>query len=147
MKKIKSKPSIEFFVPEKSEQVKLEMATNTISAGFPSPAEDYVDKKLDLNEHLIKHPSATFFVKVKGHSMINAGINDNDVLIVDRSLEPVSGSVVIGVLNGEFTVKRISKQGKRFFLLPENEKFKPVELTEEMDFKVWGVVIYSIHKV
>jgi DNA polymerase V len=144
---IKQKPSLEFFRPDKGRSLKLEFFTNTISAGFPSPAEDFIDRKLDLNEYLIKNPSATFLVKVNGNSMINAGINNGDILIVDRSLEPTDGKIVIGVINGEFTVKRIFKKGKKFFLQPENEKFKAIEIHEDMDFKIWGVVAYTIHKL
>jgi DNA polymerase V len=144
---IKQKPVLEFFVPDKSTPFLLKLFTNTISAGFPSPAEDFIDRKLDLNEYLIKNPSATFLVKVNGNSMINAGINDGDILIVDRSLEPKDGKIVIGIINGEFTVKRIFKKGKKFFLQPENEKFKAIEINEDMDFKIWGVVAYTIHKL
>ncbi len=137
---------LEFFKPDKSKTLLLKLFTNTISAGFPSPAEDFLDKKLDLNEYLIKNPSATFLVRVNGNSMIDAGIFNGDILIVDRSVEATNGRIVIGVINGEFTVKRIIKSGKKVFLKPENEKFKPIELTEDMDFKIWGVVIYTIHK-
>lgn len=150
MKKIqgsKHLPALEFFLPEKNKSITLDLYTNTISAGFPSPAEDFIDKKLDLNEYLIKNPSATFLVKVNGNSMINAGISNGDILIIDRSIEPSDGKVVIGVINGEFTVKRILKKGKKIFLKPENENFKPIEITEEMDFKIWGVVAYTIHKL
>jgi DNA polymerase V len=118
-----------------------------ISAGFPSPAEDYIDKNLDLNEHLIKHPSATFFVRVEGDSMINAGIHSGDILIVDRALEPADNKIIIAVLNGELTVKRVNKVGDRLYLVPENDDFKPIEVTEEMDFHIWGVVTHVIHSV
>jgi DNA polymerase V len=146
-KKKEQPPELDFFLPEKGKALKLDLYTNTISAGFPSPAEDYLDKKLDLNDYLIRNPSATFFVKVNGNSMVNAGIHNGDILIVDRSVEAADGRVVIGVINGEFTVKRIRKKGKRLFLEPENESFKPIEVTEEMDFKTWGVVVYTIHKL
>jgi len=146
-KSIKQIKALEFFKPDKSKTLLLKLFTNTISAGFPSPADDFIDKKLDLNEYLIKNSSATFLVKVNGNSMINAGINNGDILIVDRSLEPTNGKVVIGVINGEFTVKRILKKGKKIFLSPENEKFKPIEINEDMDFKIWGVVVYTIHKL
>ncbi len=118
-----------------------------ISAGFPSPGEDYVDKKLDLNEHLIKHPAATFFVRVEGDSMINAGIHDADLLIVDRSIEPLDRKIVIAVINGEMTVKRIRKQNDKLYLMPENNNFKYLEITSDSEFQVWGVVIYVIHEV
>jgi DNA polymerase V len=118
-----------------------------VSAGFPSPADDLIDKKLDLNEALIAHPAATFFVRVQGESMKDAGILDDDLLVVDRSLTPKNGQVVVAVINGEFTVKKIKKDKNRLFLIPENKKFSPLEITEEMDFMIWGVVTYAIHSL
>jgi len=118
-----------------------------ISAGFASPADDYIDKKLDLNEYLIHHPSATFFVRVEGDSMINAGINNNDLLIVDRALQAVSGKIIIAIVNGEFTVKRLLMQDEKFFLVPENPNYPILEIKEGMSFEVWGVVTNVIHSV
>lgn len=122
-------------------------AYSGVAAGFPSPADDFLEDKLDLNERFIKHPAATFFVRVAGHSMIKAGINSGDLLIVDRSLEAKSGSIVVAVLNGDFTVKRISKRGERVFLIPENSNFNPIEITDESNFQVWGVVTNVIRTV
>jgi len=116
-----------------------------VAAGFPSPAEDYIEGKLDLNKHLIKHPAATFFVKVAGDSMIDAGIHPGDILIVDRSLEPADKKVVIAVINGELTVKRIRMKKGRIYLMPENEYYKPIEIEKEMNFDIWGVVTNVIH--
>lgn len=116
-----------------------------VTAGFPSPADDFMEKKIDLNEHCIRHPAATFFVRVTGQSMKGVGINTGDILVVDRSLTVKDKSVVLAVLNGEFTVKHVEKQGKRLFLLPANPLFQPIEVTEEMDFEVWGVVTKVIH--
>lgn len=118
---------------------------HTISAGFPSPAEDGSEERQDLNELLIKHPSATFFLKVSGVSMIKAGIHHNDILIVDRSLEPSHGKVVIASVNGELTVKRLHIEGKKIQLVPENEGYPSIEISEDMDLHVWGVVTYVIH--
>ena len=118
-----------------------------VSAGFPSPAEDFLEPTLDLNKYLIHNPPATFCVKVNGNSMKGERINSGDILIVDRSLEPKNNTIVLAVLDGEFTVKRIQKRGSQLFLKPENETFKPIEITEEIDFKVWGVVTHIIHKV
>lgn len=118
-----------------------------VSAGFPSPADDYIDKKLDLNEYLIRHPAATFFVRVAGDSMIGAGIRSGDLLIVDRALEATDHKIVIAALNGELTVKRIQKKKGKFFLVPENSHFEPIEITPEMNFEVWGVVTYVIHSL
>lgn len=125
----------------------LPIFTAPVSAGFPSPADDYIEKKLDLNEELIKHPAGTFFVRVQGDSMKDAGILNGDLLIVDRSLTPKEGQVIVAVLNGEFTVKRIKRIQKKLFLLPENENYKPIEIIEGMDFRIWGVVTYAIHPV
>jgi DNA polymerase V len=128
-----------------STKLKLPLYLAKIQAGFPSPAEDYIDRKLDLNEHLVKHPSATFFVKVQGDSMINAGIHSGDTLIVDRSLEPADKKIVIAVINGDMTVKRIKKLKGRLYLMPENDAFKPLEITEGSDFQIWGIVTSVIH--
>ncbi len=116
-----------------------------VAAGFPSPADDYIEQQLDLNRHLIKHPAATFFVRVKGDSMIEAGIHSGDILIVDRALEAVDGKVVIAVIDGELTVKRVRLRGEKLYLVPENHEFSPTEITPAMDFTVWGVVVYVIH--
>lgn len=118
-----------------------------IPAGFPSPADDYIENSLDLNEYLIKHPAATFFVKVTGDSMTGAGINSGDILIVDRSVTAVNGSVIVAVLNGEFTVKRFFRDGPVIQLSPENPAYKPIEVKTGSDFEVWGVVMHAIHTV
>tara|TARA_B100000683_G_scaffold64516_1_gene62928 strand:+ start:630 stop:1079 length:450 start_codon:yes stop_codon:yes gene_type:complete len=120
---------------------------SNVPAGFPSPAEDFMDLDLNLQAYLVQHPSATFCVRVTGDSMQNAGIFSGDVMVVDRALEPKNNTIVLAVLDGEFTVKRIQKKGNQLFLKPENQTFKPIEITEEMDFKVWGVVTHIIHKV
>lgn len=116
-----------------------------VAAGFPSPAEDYVEGSLDLNTYLIKHPSATFFVRVTGDSMIGAGIHPDDLLIVDRALEPVDRKVVIAVVDGNLTVKRFRLRGGRVFLEAENDAYPPQEMKGEMGFQVWGVVTSVIH--
>jgi DNA polymerase V len=120
---------------------------SNVSAGFPSPAEDFMELDLNLQEYLVQHPSATFCVKVTGDSMQNAGIFSGDIMVVDRALEPKNKTIVLAVLDGEFTVKRIHKKGDLLFLNPENDNFKPIEITQEMNFKVWGVVTHIIHKV
>lgn len=126
--------------------MKLPLFAVPVKAGFPSPAEDYLEQNLDLNEHLIQHPAATFFVRVDGESMKGAGIHKDDILIVDRSLEPTNGKIVIAVINGEFTVKRIRLHQDKVFLEPENPQFSPIEINPNWDFQVWGVVTYVIHK-
>ena len=119
----------------------------TISAGFPSPADDYIDRRLDLNELLVRHPAATFFVKVSGDSMTGAGISSGDILIVDRAETPGTGSIIIAALNGELTVKRLVRDGDALLLAPENSAYRPIGITPEMDFQVWGVVIHVIRTV
>ena len=116
-----------------------------VSAGFPSPADDYLDRKLDLNEHLVKNPASTFFVRVAGDSMTGAGINDNDILVVDRSLEPSSNNIVIAIVNGELTVKRLLKTRGSCCLVAENPDYPPMEIDGETPLEIWGVAIYAIH--
>jgi DNA polymerase V len=126
---------------------KLPLYLNKISAGFPSPAEDYIADRLSLNEFLIKHPAATFLVRATGHSMLGAGIHDNDVLIVDRSIKPTHGKIVIAAVDGQLTVKRLHQEGNRLILMPENPKFEPIEIKDGNEVMIWGVVIHVIHSV
>lgn len=123
------------------------LSLSLVSAGFPSPAEDWKEDDLDLNSFLVKRPTSTFYVRVKGDSMIQAGIFEGDVLIVDRAIKPSNRKVVIAVLNTEFTVKRLQKEGDVIRLLPENPAYPPIEITSEMDFQIWGVVTACIHKL
>jgi len=138
---------LEFYSPKIYDQRNLNMYSHNVPAGFPSPAEDFLEKRLDLNEYLIKNKSATFLIKVNGDSMVNAGIFDGDILVIDRSVEPCDNKIVLGILNGEFTVKRIKTKGKKLLLIPESENYSPIEVTNEMEFQIWGVVTYAIHKI
>ncbi len=138
---------IEIFQADITHHQELPLYLSQIKAGFPSAADDYLDKNLDLNEHLIKHPASTFFVKVKGDSMIGAGIHSGDMLIVDRSQEAKHGKIVVAIINGEFTVKRLQKKKETVYLLPENPNYKPIEVVKGMDFEIWGVVLHVIHSV
>ena len=131
---------------EQRTRIELPLFTVRIPAGFPSPGDDYIDGKLDLNEHLIKHPSATFFMKVQGDSMIDAGISDGDLLIVDRALEATDNSIVVALIDGEFMVKRIRIKNGIYYLVPENSHYHQREVKQCMNFQVWGGVIYVIHK-
>jgi len=121
--------------------------SDKVSAGFPSPAEDYVEGQLDLNKHLVEHPAATYFVRVTGDSMVEAGIHSGDLLIVDRSLEPRDKDVVIANVNGELTVKRIRIKSGKVTLMPENENYQPRQVNSEMEFEVWGVVKHVLHSL
>ena len=132
------------FLIRKKRQV-LPLFLVKLAAGFPSPAEEFLDKPIDLNEHLAPHPASTFYVRVAGDSMHDAGIRSGDLLIVDRSLPVRNDAVVVAVLNGEFTVKYLRKDGHRLFLLPANQDYTPIEVTEDMDFTVWGVATSVIH--
>jgi len=137
----------EFFQIKSQLTLPLPLYLSQVSAGFPSPADDYVERTLDLNQHLIEHPAATYFVKASGNSMINAGIHSGDILIVDRSLTPKDKSIVIAALNGELTVKRLRKIKGKIQLLAENDQYQPIEIEEESHLEIWGVVIYVIHSL
>lgn len=125
----------------------LPMFLQPVKAGFPSPAEDFLDNKLDLNEFLIKHPAATFFLRVSTDSMKNAGIYMGDVLIVDRSLEPANNAIVVVAFDGELLIKRITFEKGGVKLLSENPHFATISITEDQQFQVWGVVTSVIHKI
>lgn len=127
--------------------VKLPLYLSKVSAGFPSPAEDDLAEKLDLNEYLVKHPSSTFLVRANGDSMINVGIYENDILVVDRSLTPSDGKIVIVAIDGQLTVKRLKKKNDKILLLAENPAYPPIEIHEENEFYIWGVVTNVIHSV
>ena len=136
------RPTSDLLPPEHKNVVLL--MTSSISAGFPSPADDYVEQALDLNKFLITRPSATFMAWVKGDSMVGAGIFNKDLLVIDKSMEPKNNSIVLAHLNGDFTLKRFVKLNGCIFLYPENPKYKPIQISEEMDFRVWGVLKHSI---
>ena len=122
----------------------LPLYGSRVAAGFPSPADDHLEKPLDLNEHLVRHPAATYFVRVEGDSMDGAGIRNGDILVVDRALEPRSGSIVVAVVNGELTVKRLDIRDRRLWLVPENPAYAPIEIREGTELAIWGVVAHAI---
>ncbi len=121
----------------------------TVAAGFPSPAENYIEEKLNLDKHLIKNKESTFFVRVSGDSMINVGIFDNDILVVDRSLIPVRQSIVIASIDGELVVKKLVKDKikKDFYLKSENKNYPDIRLNSNSDTVIWGIVTYTIHSL
>ena len=123
----------------------LPLAAEQVAAGFPSPAEDYVDVGIDLNDQLIRHPTSTFFLRVSGDSMTGAGIHDGDLLVVDRSLNPRPGRVVVAVLDGGFTLKRLVRHHGRLRLEAANPDYPPLELQTCGDVQIWGVAIHVIH--
>ena len=144
--RIHAGPVLDFFTPDFTTPLELPLAGTAIAAGFPSPAEEYVEIALDLNKELIKHPAATFYARVKGDSMVDAGIHDGDLLVIDKALEPKEGTVAVCYLDGEFTVKRLAVREECVYLMPANAEFKPIRITEENEFLVWGIVAYVIHK-
>ena len=119
---------------------------STIAAGFPSPCQDYMEGSIDFNKELIKHPSATFCARVAGNSMIDEGIEDGDILVVDRSLHPADRKIVVSFIDGEFTLKRLSIRADGIWLCPANMKYNPIKIEEENNFQIWGVVTYVIKK-
>lgn len=139
--------NIDFYTADTSTELALPFVSNGIVAGFPSPADDYIDLALDLNKELVKNPNATFYGRVKGNSMINAGIIEGDVLIIDKSIEPKDGAIAVCYIDGEFTVKKIKLFIDGCYLMPANENFKPIKVTSENDFIVWGIVTYVIKKM
>ena len=128
-----------------TKKFKIPLLTDSVSAGFPSPADDYTDENIDLNEHLISNPFSTFFLRVKGDSMINAGIKDKDLIIVDKSLIAKPGNIVIAMIDGEFTIKRLSIKSDELYLKAENHNYPNFSFKNHIDVQIWGVVIYSIH--
>ena len=141
-----ARPALVFVTPSLSNPAVIPYFMQGISAGFPSPADDYLQKNLNLHEHLIKHPAATFFAHVQGDSMKDANLSDGDLLIIDKAETPRHKSIVVAILNGEFLVKRLHKRNGELRLLPENKAYPVIEITEGMDFEIWGVVSHIIHK-
>ena len=127
-------------------EVSIGSGISFISAGFPSPAEDFTELSISLDKHLIQNPAATFMAYANGDSMLHAGIHHGDILIIDRSLSARNGDIIIAVLHGEFTIKQLSIINNTFFLLPKSPKYSPIKISDDMDFEVWGIVSYSIRK-
>ena len=125
----------------------IPLTTATVSAGVPSPAEDYTELGIDINKYLIKNPISTFFLRVSGNSMNNAGIYNNDLLIIDRSINPNPGHIVVALLDGEFTLKRLIKEEDNYYLKADKENYPAINLFEYIDIQIWGVAIYSIHEL
>ena len=144
---MKEKKTLNFFVPKVDNGIGQWLAGERISAGFPSPADDFKEIRISLDKELVKNKEATFYARVSGDSMVGAGLNNGDLLVIDRSKNPENGKIAICLLDGDFTVKRIKKEKNKFYLIPENKKYKPIELKEENELIVWGVVEYVIKKV
>ncbi len=135
---------LDIFRPDLGTSLHLPYADMGIQAGFPSPAQDYLNESIDLNHEIIRHPASTFYARVDGESMIGDGIDSGDILVVDRSLEPADGDLAVCCIDDEFTLKRIRLDGNRVWLIPSNESFDPILVTPECRFEVWGVVTHTI---
>ena len=140
VKKLHDTTTITFFKPDLTSVLELPFVNNGISAGFPSPADDFLDINIDLNKYLIKNPSTTFYGKVRGDSMVDAGIHDGDLLVIDKSLEPINNKIAVCFIDGEFTVKRIRIEKDEILLVAENQNYQPIRVTKENDFVIWGIV-------
>lgn len=143
----KNTQNLTFFTPETSNDSGALFFDTGISAGFPSPADDFKQQRISLDKELIKNKEATFFARVNGQSMIGAGLDDNDLLVIDRSLEPKHNRIAVCFLDGEFTVKRLKVVNNGVWLQPENPDYEPIKITEENDFIIWGIVTNVIKKV
>ncbi len=141
------KKKLHFFNPDFSQPKKISFIDTGIKAGFPSPAADFEEERISLDQFLIKNPEATFFAKASGDSMINAGINDGDLLVIDRSLEAQNNTIAVCYIDGEFTVKRIKIEKEKIYLQPENKDYKPIEVTKENELIIWGVITYVVKQL
>lgn len=138
---------IDIFTPNDDSGIELPLSGERVAAGFPSPAEDYASIRLDLNKELIKNPASTFYARVSGLSMVEDGINDGDLLVIDKSIEPYDGCLAVCFIDGEFTLKRFEKHNGYGLLVPANKEFKAIKVTADNHFCIWGVVTYVIKKV
>jgi DNA polymerase V len=139
-----SESMAQILTPEMHTKLARPLLQSSVSAGFPSPAENHIESVLDLNRHLVKHPIATFYVRVQGDSMIDAGIAPNSILVVDRAIEAEDGDIVVARLDNEFCVKRLRIKDGKVWLIAENVDYQPITITDEMEFEVWGKVTWSI---
>jgi DNA polymerase V len=144
---LKKKKGINFFTPEREDTLGQWLAEEGISAGFPSPADDFKETRISLDRELVKNKEATFYARVDGDSMIGAGLNGGDLLVIDRSLNPENGKIAVCLIDGNFTVKRIKKEKGKVYLIPENKKYQPIEIKEENELIIWGIVEYVIKKI
>ena len=136
-----------FFHPDQNQQKSLHLAQEKISAGFPSPADDFKELRISIDQEVVRNEEATFYARVSGESMQGAGLDDGDLLVIDRSMEPKNGKIAVCCIDGEFTVKRLKVVEDGVFLIPENPKYQPIKVTEENELIVWGIVTYVVKKV
>mgnify|MGYP003402694120 FL=1 len=138
---------LSFFIPNTESNLEMPYISSGIKAGFPSPAADFDGSRISIDQIVVKNAVATFYAKANGHSMTGAGIDDGDILVIDKSIEPQDGKIAVCFIDGEFTVKRIKVQENSLLLLPENKLFEPIEVTQENDFIIWGIVTYVVKKL
>jgi len=138
---------IQFFIPDFENALELPFVSSGIKAGFPSPASDFDESKISLDNVLVKNREATFYAKASGSSMIGAGIDDGDILVIDRSLEPQNNKIAVCLIDGEFTVKRIRIEKDCVYLMPENKNYQPIKVTDENELIIWGIVTYVIKNI
>ncbi|MDD6889516.1 MAG: translesion error-prone DNA polymerase V autoproteolytic subunit [Bacteroidales bacterium] len=141
-----SASDIEISIADMTSKVSLPYADHGIQAGFPSPAQDYITETIDLNMEVVRHPAATFYGRVNGDSMVNEGIEDGDLIVIDRSIEPADGDLAVCCVDGDFTLKRIKIEPDRVWLIPANETFDPIMITGDNRFEIWGVVTFVIKR-
>lgn len=139
--------NINIYTPQSENSIEIPLSEERVAAGFPSPADDYASLKLDLNRELIKNPASTFYARVSGLSMVDEGINDGDLLVIDKSLDPHDGCLAVCYIDGEFTLKRFERHNGYGLLMPANKDFHPIKVTAENNFIIWGIVTYIIKKV
>jgi DNA polymerase V len=143
---VKKTQNLDFYSALTDTELELPFVKGGISAGFPSPAEDFTDSGIDLNKELIDNKFSTFFGRVKGNSMQDLGIHDGDIMIIDKSITPQDGKIAVCYIDGEFTVKKIKIDKENCYLMPANPDYKPIQVTAENDFLIWGIVTYVIKK-
>tara|TARA_B100001778_G_scaffold96013_1_gene78463 strand:+ start:931 stop:1362 length:432 start_codon:yes stop_codon:yes gene_type:complete len=141
------KEKLNFLIPKKENNLGQWLIDQGISAGFPSPADDFKEIRISLDKELVKNEEATFYARVSGDSMQGAGLENGDLLIIDRSIEPSNNKIAVCFIDGEFTVKRIKIESKKLYLIPENKKYSPIEINEENELIIWGIVTYVIKKL
>ena len=136
-----------FFHPNQEIQKKLHLSENSVSAGFPSPADDFKELRISIDQEVVRNEEATFYARVSGDSMQGAGLDDGDLLVIDRSMEPQNNKIAVCFIEGAFTVKRLKVETDCIYLMPENKKYSPIKISEENELKIWGIVTYVIKKV
>lgn len=138
---------LKIYRPQHDKPVEIPLAESGVHAGFPSPADDFLEGSLDLNNLVIKHPEATFFARVEGDSMKDEGIVEGDLLVVDKAVQPYDGCLAVAYVDGEFTLKRVRMEPDRILLIPANPKYKTIEISSDSEFAVWGVVKWVLKSV